>query len=96
MQEGGIVGPLLPFGVRRALSGGTIAPTRRRLSRAAGLPVLSSQARQNLLPEELDVFNRLSREAGIPEGAFSQEQRSAFPGANLSRGRARFAPRVLR
>jgi len=96
MQEGGIVDPLLPFGVRRALSGVTIEPTRRRLSRAAGLPVLSAQARQNLLPEELEVFNRLSQEAGIPEGAFAQEQRSAFPGANLARGRARFAPRVLR
>jgi len=96
MQEGGIVGPLLPFGVRRALAGGIIEPTRRRLSRAAGLPVLSAQARQNLLPEELDVFNRLSREAGIPEGAFKQEQQSAFPGANLTRGRTRFAPRVLR
>jgi len=96
MQDGGVVEPLLPFGVRRALAGGTIDPTRRRLSRAAGLPVLSAQARQNLLPEELEVFNRLSREAGIPEGAFAQEQESAFPGANLARGRARFAPRVLR
>ena len=96
MQDGGVVEPLLPFGVRRALSGGTIEPTRRRLSRAAGLPILSAQARQNLLPEELEVFNRLSREAGIPEGAFRQEQESAFPGANLARGRARFAPRVLR
>jgi len=96
MQEGGIVDPLLPFGVRRALSGVLIEPTRRRLSRAAGLPILSAQARQNLLPEELEVFNRLSREAGIPEGAFQQEQQSAFPGANLARGRARFAPRVLR
>ena len=96
MQEGGIVDPLLPFGVRRALAGVIIEPTRRRLSRAAGLPVLSAQARQNLLPEELEVFNRLSREAGIPEGAFRQEQESAFPGANLARGRARFAPRVLR
>lgn len=96
MQEGGIVEPLLPFGVRRALSGGAIEPTRRRLSRAAGLSVLSAQGRQNLLPEELEVFNRLSREAGIPEGAFRQEQESAFPGANLARGRARFAPRVLR
>lgn len=96
MQDGGIVEPLLPFGVRRALAGATIDPTRRRLSRAAGLPVLSAQARRNLLPEELEVFNRLSREAGIPEGAFRQEQESAFPGANLARGRARFAPRVLR
>ena len=96
MQEGGIVDPLLPFGVRRALAGVIIEPTRRRLSRAAGVPVLSAQARQNLLPEELEVFNRLSREAGIPAGAFRQEQESAFPGANLARGRARFAPRVLR
>jgi len=96
MQEGGITSPLLPFGVRRAISGVAIEPTRRRLSRAAGLPVLSAQGRQNLLPEELEVFNRLAAEAGIPEGAFRQEQESAFPGANLARGRARFAPRVLR
>jgi hypothetical protein len=98
MVEGGVVGPMLSdiFGVRRALAGVTIEPTRRRLSRAAGLPVLSAQARQNLLPSELEVFNRLSREAGISEEDFAQEQRSAFPGANLARGRARFAPRVLR
>lgn len=96
MQGGGITDPLLPFGVRRALAGVLIEPTRRRLSRAAGIPVLSAQARQNLLPEELEVFNRLSKEAGIPEGAFRQEQESAFPGANLARGRARSAPRVLR
>jgi len=38
----------------------------------------------------------LSREAGIPEDAFRQEQESAFPGANLVRGRARFAGRVRR
>jgi hypothetical protein len=98
MQGGGVVDPLLSdiFGVRRALAGVTIEPTRRRLSRAAGLPVLSAQARQNLLPSELEVFNRLSREAKISEEDFAQEQRSAFPGANLARGRARFAPRVLR
>jgi hypothetical protein len=94
-QEGGTVEPLLPFGVRQALAGAAIEPPRGRLSTAAGLPILSAQARRNLLPEELEVFNRLSREAGIPTGAFEQEQRAAIPGFSRI-GRARFAPQVLR
>lgn len=85
----------LPFGVRQALRGGSIEPTRRRLSTAAGIPVLSAQARQRLLPEELAVLDRLRAEAGIPLGAFQQEQRSAVPGARR-RGASRFAARVVR
>lgn len=100
LQTGGTVEPLLPydptFGVRQAIAGRPIEPTRRRLLTAAGLPVLSQQARQNLLPEEYDVFARLTREARIPEGAMLQELRSAQPGVNQARRRAIFAPQVLR
>lgn len=96
MQDGGTVGPLLPLGVRRAIAGGLLEPTRRRLSTAAGLPVLSAQAQQNISPDEFDVFARLSREAGISTAEFQRELQSAIPGANRFPGRARFAPRVLR
>src|SRR3990167_9409449 len=110
LQRGGTVDPLLPgrvgifdeeqallpFGVRQALSGRPIEPTRRRLSTAAGLPILSLQAQRNLLPEELEVFDRLRAEAGIPLGAFQQEVASGIPGFNVARRPARFAPGVVR
>jgi hypothetical protein len=95
LEHGGTVESLLPIGVRQALRGGIIEPTRRRLSTAAGLPVLSAQAQQNLLPEELDVLDRLRAEAGIPLGAFQQEQASALPGAVRTRP-SRFAARIAR
>ena len=95
LAHGGTLEQLLPFGVHQALAGAIIEPTRRRLSTAAGLPVLSAQARQNLLPEELDVLDRLRAEAGIPLGAFQQEQASALPGV-LRRRPSRFAARVSR
>lgn len=95
LEHGGTVESLLPIGVRQALRGGVIEPTRRRLSTAAGIPVLSGQARQNLFSEELDVLDRLRAEAGIPEGAFLQEQQSALPGAVISRP-SRFAARIAR
>ena len=95
-QDGGTVAPLLPFGVRRALSGGLLEPTRRRLSTAAGLPVLSAQGQQNISPDEFDVITRLSREAGISDPEFRRELRSAQPGLNVFRRPARYVPRVLR
>ena len=95
LQEGGTLEPLLPFGIRQVLQGGSPEPTRRRLSTAAGIPVLSAQARQRLLPEELDVFNRIAAESGIPMGAFAQEQASATPGGVIQRA-FRLTPRVAR
>ena len=106
MAHGGVFDSLVPhegpidssagiFGVTQALRGGSIEPTRRRLSTAAGIPVLSAQAQQRLLPEELDVLDRLRAEAGIPLGAFQQEQRSALPGAVRTRP-SRFQARVAR
>ena len=95
LEHGGTIESLLPIGVRQALRGRPIEPTRRRLSTAAGLSVLTPQTRQNLLPEELDVFDRLRAEAGIPLGAFQQEQRSTWPGV-LRHRPSRFAPRVAR
>lgn len=95
LEHGGTVESLLPIGVRQALRGAIIEPTRRRLSTAAGIPVLSAQAQQNLLPEELDVLDRLRAEAGIPLGAFQQEQASALPGAVRTRP-SRFAARIAR
>lgn len=95
LQGGGIVDSLLPFGVQQALSGRAIEPTRRRLSTAAGIPVLSAQARANILPEDLDVLNRLRAEAGIPEDAFLQELRSANPGRAITQP-FRFGARASR
>ncbi len=83
------------FGVQQVLRGGSLEPTRRRLSTASGLPVLSAQSRQRLLPSERDVIDELRAQAGITRADFAQEQRSAVPGARVSRA-SRFAARVAR
>ncbi len=83
------------FGVQQVLRGGSLEPTRRRLSTAAGLPVLSAQSRQRLLPSERDTLDTMRKLAGISREDFEQEQRSAVPGARVS-GAGRLAARVAR
>lgn len=84
----------LPFGVRQVLRGGSLQPTRRRLSTAVGLGTLSAQAQQRLLPSERSVLDELRAQAGITRADFEQEQQSAVPGARASS--ARFRARVSR
>ncbi len=90
-QTGGIVfDDLLPLGIRQLQAGRAITPPRGRLLRAAGLPLPSAQALQNLTPESVEVFFDLGRQAGIPAGAFAQELQAATPaGRRLSQSRLR-------
>lgn len=84
-----------PFGVTQALRGGTIEPTRRRLARQAGLPILSPQALQNLSPSERAVLDERRQLAGITAEDFAQELASAQPG-RLRSSASRFAARIRR
>ena len=79
-QSGGIVFQDLPLGLRQQQAGRAITPPRGYLSRAAGLTLPSAQAFQNITPESREVFFDVAKQAGIPQGAFAQELRTAFPG----------------
>ena len=79
-QSGGIVFQDLPLGLRQQQAGRAITPPRGYLSQAAGLTLPSAQAFQNITPESREVFFDVAKQAGIPQGAFAQELRTAFPG----------------
>ena len=79
-QSGGIVFQDLPLGLRQQQAGRAIPPPRGYRSRAAGLTLPSAQAFQNITPESREVFFDVAKQAGIPQGAFAQELRTAFPG----------------
>jgi len=79
-QAGGVVFQQLPFGLRQQQAGRAITPPRGYLSQAAGLTLPSAQAFQNITPESREVFFDVAKQAGIPQGAFAQELRTAFPG----------------
>ena len=76
----GIVFQDLPLGLRQQQAGRAITPPRGYLSQAAGLTLPSAQAYQNITPESREVFFDVAKQAGIPQGAFAQELRTAFPG----------------
>ena len=100
MAEGGIVfdryGGELPSGVRRTVAGQSVDPSAGRLFRAAGLGVPSGQGLRNMLPEDLEIYQDLGAQAGIPEGSFQRELALGIPSGERQRGSARFLPLSLR
>ena len=100
MAEGGIVfdryGGEMPSGVRRTVAGQSVDPSAGRLFRAAGLGVPSGQGLRNMLPEDLEIYQDLGAQAGIPEGSFQRELALGIPSGERQRGSARFLPLSLR
>jgi hypothetical protein len=68
-----------PPGIQQLMAGRPIARPRSLMT-AANMPIPSGQALRNMLPSELDYYQKMGRMAGIPQEEIGREMRSAMPG----------------
>mgnify|MGYP005813395379 CR=1 FL=1 len=68
-----------PIGIQQLMAGRPIARPRSLMT-AANMPIPSGQALRNMLPSELEYYQKMGRMAGIPQAELEREMRSAMPG----------------
>ena len=68
-----------PIGIQQLMAGRPIARPRSLMT-AANMPKPSGQALRNMLPSEIEYYQKMGRMAGIPQAELEQEMRSVMPG----------------
>jgi hypothetical protein len=68
-----------PIGIQQLMAGRPIARPRSLMT-AANMPIPSGQALRNMMPSELEYYQKMGRMAGIPQAELEREMRSAMPG----------------
>jgi len=68
-----------PIGIQQLMAGRPISRPRSLMT-AANMPTPSGQALKNMLPSELAYYQKMGRQAGIPQEQLEREMRAAIPG----------------
>jgi hypothetical protein len=68
-----------PIGIQQLMAGRPLARPRSLMT-AANMPKPSGQALRNMLPSEMEYYQKMGRMAGIPQADLEREMRSVMPG----------------